>query len=90
MSEYTNAGGAPSCSYTSLGNYLEGQSMDVPPMGKVVTGQYIVPQWQAIGYDDLTQKDPSCSGYPNIVNAYGKSAPNCQTTYRTSLCGPKR
>lgn len=89
MSEYSaNSGGAP-CSYGSLGNYNDGYSMAVPPVGKVVSGQYIVPQWSAIGYDSLTQKAPSCSGYPNITDAYGKGADACQTTYRTSLCGSK-
>jgi len=89
MSEYNNTASAPSCAYAPLARYTAGYSMEVPPMGKVISGQYIVPQWAAIGYDDLTAKSPSCSGYPNIDNAYGKGAANCQTTYRTSVCGPK-
>lgn len=83
------AGGQP-CSYSSLGNYNAGYSMDVPPQGKVTSGVYIVPTWSPISYDSLSSKVPSCSGYYSIDNAYGKDAANCQTTYRTSLCSTKK
>lgn len=90
-SEYNNyvAEGAP-CAYAQLSNYTADYSMDVPPQGKVVTGKYIVPTWNPISYDSLTQKVPSCSGYSNISDAYGSDAGRCQTTYRTSLCGNNR
>ena len=88
MSEYSGANqGGSSCNYSALGSYQAGYSMDVQPQGKVVTGQYIVPTWDAISYDSLTAKVPSCSGYNNIDSAYGAGAGSCQTTYTTSLCG---
>jgi len=79
--------GAPSCMYANFYSYNNGYSMDVPPQGKVITGQYIVPTYDAIGYESLTAKVPNCSGYSDINAAYGKDAAKCQTNYRTSLCG---
>lgn len=86
--DYNNfsAGGA-SCSYSALGSYNADYSMGVPVQGKVVTGKYIVPSWEGISYNSLSSPVPSCSGYADINQAYGKDASNCQTTYRTSLCG---
>lgn len=87
-SDYVNySAGAAACSYAALGGYNDGYSMNVPPQGKVTSGSYIVPSWSPISYDSLTNKVPSCSGYADITNAYGKDAARCQTTYRTSLCG---
>jgi hypothetical protein len=86
MSEYNNSSTAPSCAYSSLGDYSQNYSMGVPNQGKVITGKYIVPVFNAISYDSLTSKIPNCSGYNNINSAYG-GGQNCQTTYRTSLCG---
>lgn len=89
-SDYVNysAGGAP-CSYAALGTYNDGYSMNIAPQGKQVSGVYIVPTWNPISYDSLTNKVPSCSGYSDIGQAYGKDAGSCQTTYRTSLCGSR-
>lgn len=89
--DYTNytAGGA-SCSYGSLGEYNAGYSMDVPPQGKITSGAYIVPTWDPISYDSLSNPFGSCSGYATINNAYGQGSGKCQTTYRTSLCGGQR
>jgi len=87
-SEYNNmtAGGSP-CNYSSLGSYNDPYSMGVKPQGRVPTaGAYIVPQWDAISYDSLIAKVPSCSGYSNIDSAYGKNAGNCNTQYSTMLC----
>jgi hypothetical protein len=87
-SDYVNfAAGGSSCSYAPLGAYNADYSMGVPFQGKVTSGQYIVPTWGAIGYDSLSPKVPSCSGYYDINGAYGSNAGSCQTTYRTSLCG---
>lgn len=85
--DYNNmtAGGA-ACSYTNLGHYNTPYSMGVAPVGKPVTGHYIVPQWSAISYDSLTGDSDSCSGYGTINSAYGKGAGRCKTTYTTSVC----
>lgn len=90
MSEYVNyAAGGNSCSYSSLGNYNGPYPMTVPFQGKVTSGSYIVPTWNAIGYEDLTAKNPSCSGYGNIQSAYGADAGgSCQTTYTSVPCTP--
>lgn len=87
-SDYVNyAAGSSACSYAPLGKYTGDYSMGVPFQGKLSNGNYIVPTWSAIGYDDLTNKVPNCSGYFDVNSAYGSGAGNCQTTYRTSLCG---
>ena len=87
-SDYVNySAGSSSCNYAPLGAYNAEYSMGVPFQGKVTSGAYIVPTWGAIGYDALTNKVPNCSGYFGINAAYGADAGNCQTTYRTSLCG---
>jgi hypothetical protein len=85
--EPSNNTGSASCHYGTLDKYNNGYSMGVPPMGKVITGQYIVPTYDPIGYESLTAQVPSCSGYSSIESAYGKDAARCQTNYRTSLCG---
>lgn len=85
--EYNNSSGGASCNYADLSNYTDGYSMNIAPQGKSISGHYIVPTWDPISYDSLTGKVGSCSGYYNIDNAYGKNAGNCQTTYRSSLCG---
>lgn len=88
--DYTNyTAGGSACSYAALGNYNDGYSMSVPAQGKVTAGAYLVPTWNPISHDSLTAKVPNCSGYYGIQSAYGKDAAQCQTTYRTSLCGNK-
>lgn len=89
--EYNNStSGSAGCTYAHLGNYSAPYSMNVAPQGKVFSGQYIVPQWNPISYDSLTAPVGSCNGYYDITGAYGKNAGNCQTTYRTSLCGNQK
>lgn len=88
MSEYTNStSNGSSCSYSSLGNYNDNYSMEVPFQGKQTSGVYMVPTFAPITYDSLTNNVPSCNGYANIESAYGQDAANCQTTYRTAVCG---
>jgi hypothetical protein len=88
MSEYSGANqSGSSCNYSALGTYQAGYSMDVQPQGKVTSGVYMVPTWDAISYNSLTSDVPSCSGYSSIESAYGSGAGSCQTTYTTSLCG---
>ena len=80
------------CSYSALGGYTDNYSMNVPVQGRVTSGNYVVPTWAGPSYNTLEAKggNPSCSGYPNIGNAYGENAPNCQTTYRASMCSSQR
>lgn len=79
------------CSYGELSHYNDGYSMGVPFQGKVISGNYIVPQYAPISYDSLAPKIPSCSGYGNIESAYGgPSAASCNTTYRSSACGSRK
>lgn len=85
--DYNNSTSGSRNMYASLNNYSSNYSMDVPPQGKVISGQYIVPTYDAIGYESLTARVPNPSGYSDINTAYGKDAATCQTNYRTSLCG---
>ena len=80
----------PACSYSTLGNY-NGSSrgtMGHPTVpATTVSGSYIVPDYGTIGYNALTHGDvPSCVGYFNITNAYGKNAASCSTRYSQRLC----
>ena len=86
MSEYSGPSNNAPCNYSALGSYNNGYSMAVPVQGKQVQGTYIVPTWAPISYDSLSSGG-TCSGYNSIGAAYGQDAGNCQTTYRTSLCG---
>lgn len=87
-SDYVNySAGSSACSYAPLGQYNGDYSMGVPFQGKVTSGAYIVPGWGNLGHDSLANKVPNCSGYFDVNSAYGADAGNCQTTYRTSLCG---
>lgn len=79
--------GGSACSYGQLGAYNNGYSLGVAPVGRVSSGRYVTPVWSPISYDSLTSKVPSCSGFATVTSAYGENAGNCQTTYRTSLCG---
>lgn len=88
--EYNNSANGASCNYANLGAYNQGYSMQIAPVGRTTQGSYIVPQWNAISYDSLTGDIPTCSGFATIESAYGTGAGNCQTTYRTTLCGNKQ
>ena len=89
MSEYNNTTvkGA-SCSYASLANYNNGSQQMRPPVpATTVSGTYIVPDYQAPGYNTLSHNvGPSCSGYFNIQTAYGNNGGSCGTKYVTKLC----
>ena len=78
---------AMACSYAKLDNYNQGtpsMSPPVPDYAKSVIGFNMVP----VGMNpkpDLTHGG-SCSGYANIVSAYGKNADNCAPKYRKRDC----
>ncbi len=87
--DYNNyASSSGSCAYAALGAYNAEYSMNGPSFqGRLSSGAYVVPTYSPISYDSLTATVPSCSGYSNIMSAYGADSGSCQTTYRTSLCG---
>lgn len=89
----TSVSGA-SCSYASLNNYNSGGrkkntgnvGMPSVPATNVV-GSYIVPEYGMIGYNALTHGNgPSCAGYFDITDAYGKGAANCNTQFMQRMC----
>lgn len=93
MSEYNNSAvGSSSCAYSTLSTYNSSHAglMGAPPYAAPVntTGAYLVPAYAVAGYNALQHGDtqPSCSGFFNITNAYGKGANNCSTNYVQSLC----
>jgi hypothetical protein len=45
------------------------------------TPSYTVPNYAPIKTTALVYTGNSCSGYPNIMDAYGKDAGNCVTNY---------
>lgn len=86
-SEYSNSTGGAGCAYANLGAYSGSYSMGIPAQGVVRQNMaYVVPSYGTMGYDTLTSKDPSCSGYPNIMSAYGSDAGSCNTQYTLSKC----
>lgn len=79
----------PSCSYATLDSYNGSRkgALGHPQVSPTtVVGTYIVPQYDAIGYNALVKGGPSCAGYPNIKQAYGDNANNCNTKYMSRLC----
>lgn len=78
---------AMACSYAKLDNYNKGvpsMSPPVPDFAKDVIGYNVVP----VGMyrkPNLTHGN-SCSGYANIMGAYGKNAGNCAPKYRIRKC----
>lgn len=92
MSEYNNTTvNGSSCSYASLANYNNGSQGMSPPVptatAATVTGTYIVPDYQAPGYNTLSHNSaPSCAGYFNIQTAYGSNDGSCSTNYVSKLC----
>jgi hypothetical protein len=85
-----------SCSYATLGNYYNYADSNGDPVHKVgalgyqivPTQQSMTPGWGGIGYYDvLTHGGQSCSGYANIMTAYGPNADNCGVSYQKRPCG---
>ena len=82
-----------SCSYQQVGqqcgcgpqNKLRSNGVNPVP----TAGQYVVPDYGAIGYDALTHGvgGGGCNNYFNIEQAYGTGAGSCSTTYSTRACG---
>jgi hypothetical protein len=89
MSEYNNSTvGANACSYANLANYNSNYSLGVPIPLTTTSGSYIVPGYTAPSYSTLTHNmPPTCGGYFNIIQAYGKHAANCDTQYNKVKCG---
>lgn len=90
MNSYDRDNNTPvgrSCSYASLGTYNNGsQGMNPPaPIGGV-TGSYIVPAYDAPGYNALTMSGQSCSGYATIGPAYNSNGGDCNQQYVRKLC----
>lgn len=91
MAEYNNSSvSAGACAYATLSHYNNGsQGLNkVPVPRSTVSGVYVVPTYGAPGYNTLTHGNaaPSCSGFFNIGNAYGKGANNCNTQFVKRLC----
>jgi len=70
MTEYNSS---PNCQYSTLSTYngtsFLGNNPPVPATS--VSNIYVVPNYGSIGYDALTSKQPSCSGFRTITSAYG-------------------
>jgi hypothetical protein len=75
--EFSNPTVASSgCSYTTLGAYTGTPVLNVsPPAGQQVqtrqSGEVVVlPSYGGVGYGAFSRKNPSCTGYYNVSNAY--------------------
>ena len=80
--------GGRNCSYAALGCYNPNNMMAKVQPG-TTAGVFITPNYGAIGYDTLLhgKRIPGCGSYFNIVDAYGKGAATCSTSYTTRMCG---
>jgi len=80
--------GGGACSYATLSRYNNGSKGMRPPIpASNVSGTYIVPTYEAPGYDTLTGKGcGSCSGYSNIGVAYKSSKDgSCNPIYNSNM-----
>jgi hypothetical protein len=77
------------CSYKQVYEQCgsQGNSNGVNPVP--TSGQYVVPDYGAIGYDALTHGNAGggCNNYFNIEQAYGAGAGSCSTSYSVRACG---
>ena len=81
--------GGPGCSYSNLNKYnAVNASMSPPVPSSVVSGYYVVPNWNPVLSYDTLVKGSCCSSYPSIVSAYGEGAECCQTPYTKICCQP--
>jgi len=88
MNEYSgHLVNGPSCSYAKLNHYNQGSPGMSPPVPPTtVSGHYVVPTWNHHPHYDTLVKGGSCSGYANILHAYGKDAGSCNPKYRQQPC----
>lgn len=92
-SEYNNSaihGGA--CSYTNLSSYNSGaqgmNSRSALSSLSSASKNVLVPSFGGpAGYNTLTGKVPSCSGYSNMQSAYSNNT-GCGSQYVSNLCQP--
>ena len=75
------------CDYVLLKN-LSRHSGKVPVPRRTVTGVQIIPDYKAPTPDTLTHgvRNPGCSGFFNIMNAYGRNAAQCNQQYSMRKC----
>ena len=88
---YDNHENSSGCSYVNLSHYNNGSRGTHPHVPKGhVSGSYLVPTYDSIGYDSLTHKEynNSCCGspYPNIRAAYKTHDGNCKQNYTSMEC----
>ncbi len=75
-----------SCQYARLTSYNQGVMGTNPPIPAGTTvGVYKVLVTNPPTYDTLV-KGGSCSGYANIITAYGANADNCSPKCETRNC----
>ena len=88
MSGYNNNS---ACSFATLSNYNSRSNGSMNKVGEQMntvdtSGVYIVPNYGAPGYDTLASGTGGCSGYRNIVSAYGEGANKCSQEYLKKIC----
>ena len=76
------------CDYSTLGDMNQQKKGMIPIPRTTVIGVQIVPDFKAPTYDTLTHgvKAPGCSGFFNIMSAYGKNAAMCDQQYSSRPC----
>jgi hypothetical protein len=94
MSEYSRPTVTSNgCAYTTLDNYNQNytgrQGVGAPVMSQTRSNEVlIVPSYGGPGYSVLTNgmRNPSCSGYYNVSNAY-PNFPNTCGQFSSRMCG---
>ena len=78
--------GGPSCSYATLSHYNNGSKGMQPPRPAGTATGYVVPAYGAPGYGTLQHGPATCSGYPDIGDAYKGGGGSCNQKYVRKLC----
>ena len=84
-SEWSGIGMGSACSYTTLSKYNNGaQGMATMPAKST---RYIVPSYGGPpGYNTVGRGIPTCNGYYDFKQAYGKGSGGCGGQFISKLC----
>ena len=76
------------CDYSTLSEMNRQNKGSIPVPRTTVNGVQIVPDYKAPTYNTLTHgvRNPECSGFFNIMSAYGRKAANCNQQYSARKC----
>lgn len=83
--------GANGCAYATLNsynqNYFGRGGVGAPVLSQTRSAEVVViPSYGAQGYNNMSSKKPSCSGYMNLRSSY-PNYPNACGAFSSRMCG---